>query len=432
MRRASEIILATAPPVIVVLSATAGTTDGLLTALHLAAEGKIDAAQKKLSGLKESHLTLVEDLGISSDLPLISDIEQVFAEVNSIIKGIYYLREKTPRAVDAVVSNGEILSSKILFAHLSGLSDVVTWLDIRQVMRTNDNFGAAQPLLPEIEKLVLAKLLPLLKSSKLIITQGFIGATAEGLTTTLGRGGSDYSAAILGNVTHAEVIEIWTDVSGVMTADPRVVPAAFPQPHLSFKEAAELAYFGAKVLHPSTILPAMQKNIPVQVRNTHQPREAGTTITSKPKVTGEVKAITFRKNITMITVESTRMLLAYGFLEKIFDVFAKYQVSVDLISTSEISVSLTLDNKTSLKPILKELKEFSTVSYKTNQAILSLIGEEIKNSPQFLWRTFGALKNIPVEMITFGASNVNLSLVMEQSHIENCVRELHREFFEKD
>jgi aspartate kinase len=229
---------------------------------------------------------------------------------------------------------------------------------------------------------------------------------------------------------NAEVIEIWTDVSGIKTADPRVVPTAYTQKDMSFKEAAELAYFGAKVLHPSTLLPAMGKNIPVLVKNTMAPEDLGTTITSQSVRPGIIKALAFRKDIVVMTIESTRMLMAYGFLEKIFDVFARYKIAVDLISTSEISVSLTIDKSQYDPAIVKELSSFARVNVSDQQSIISLVGENIKAYPNFLKKTFQAVDSTKVEMISFGASNVNLSIVTAQSYTNEAVLQLHKIFFE--
>jgi aspartate kinase len=272
----------------------------------------------------------------------------------------------------------------------------------------------------------------MLKKNKFVVTQGFIGKTEDGLTTTLGRGGSDYTAALLGNCLNAGYIEIWTDVDGVMTADPTRIPKAYSQRDLSFKEAAELSYFGAKVLHPSTIIPAMEKNIPVMIKNTMNPSDAGTTITHESKSPGKVKSVAIKKHITTVTIESSRMLLAYGFLERIFDVFARHELSVDLVTTSEISVSCTLDSRHHLDEVLNELKTFATVRSSENMAIVSLIGEEIKGCPEFLNRAFASTVGIPVEMISFGASNVNLSLVVQDDDADKLMASLHKTFFESE
>jgi aspartate kinase len=298
------------------------------------------------------------------------------------------------------------------------------------VLKTDGQFGSAIPNRELLMQLSEEKIRPQLKQNMVIVTQGFLRSTKDGLTTTLGRGGSDYTAALLGFALDADTIEIWTDVSGVMTADPRIVSNVFTQKDLSFKEAAELAYFGAKVLHPSTMLPAMDKKIPVIVKNTLHPHESGTTITPESKRPGICKAIAFRKEIMILTVESSRMLMAYGFLERIFEVFARNKISVDLISTSEISVSLTIDNSQFKPEIVDELCQFSKAKITQNMAIVAIVGENIKTSKDFLSKVFKSLNHIPIEMITFGASNVNLSVVVPQDQVEKSVKQLHSAFFE--
>jgi len=417
-------------PTVVVLSATAGTTDSLISLVTLSAEGQLDEALKVEDMLNTKHFAILKELGLEEDTQLIQSINAIFSKLNVFINGVYYLRESTNRVKDAVVSCGELLSTYILSSYLKRLYRETVWFDIRNVLKTDNQFGAASPDIVSTQKNCKKKMEPLLNQNRFIITQGFIGSTANGLTTTLGRGGSDYTAALLGNVLEAEAIEIWTEVNGVMTADPHSVPQAFSQRDLSFKEAAELSYFGAKVLHPSMILPAMEKNIPVLVKNTMNPEDPGTMITHDSQRPGQVKAIAFRKNITTVTIESSRMLLAYGFLERIFEVFARYRVSVDLVSTSEISVSLTLDTTHHLDPILSELKSFSLVKVSEKMAIVSLVGEDIKNSPEFLRKAFQALDGLPIEMISFGASNVNLSVVIPENHLKAAVTALHKALFE--
>ncbi len=296
---------------------------------------------------------------------------------------------------------------------------------------TDDNFLNAAPDLKAIRGNCRKLLAPELREAKFVVTQGFIGATTNGLTTVLGRGGSDYTAAILGFALDADGVEIWTDVPGVMTADPRIVPSAYSLRELSFTEAAELSFFGARVLHPSTLLPAMEKNIPVQVKNTLNATDPGTLITRQPAHPGRVKAIAFRRHINVVTVESTRMLLAFGFLEKMFEIFARYRIPVDLISTSEISVSLTVGETERLSDIAGELRKFSTVTIKERMASISLVGDSIKQEPAFLKTVFNALDRVNLEMITFGASNNNLSFVTPEAVLENVVLQLHQALFEK-
>ena len=430
MEKVAAILSGYAPPVIVVLSATGGTTDSLLQCVKLASEGEMDKVNILKKTLEEKHSDMVRELGLEDNQNLVKKLGDYYSKLEVLLIGIFYLREITPRVSDAVVAHGELISTTVFAAYLESLKKKSAWFDVRRVMRTNDQFGAAVPDKPQLAKLCKKHILPLLKESNIIVSQGFLGSTDNELTTTLGRGGSDYTAALLGNALDTEAIEIWTDVSGVMTADPRLVKSVFTQNDLSFQEAAELAYFGAKVLHPSTILPAIEKNIPVIVKNTLEPENAGTRITFESKRPGVCKAIAALDKIMILTVESSRMLLAYGFLERIFDVFARHKVSVDLISTSEISVSLTINRDQFTRKIVDELSEFSRVKTSENMAIIALVGDNIKASRNFLKRVFTVLDGIPIEMITFGTSNVNLSLVVPESHLRNSIEKLHQEFFE--
>jgi aspartate kinase len=431
MRHVAKILSDYPSPTIVVLSATAGTTDSLIQLVSLAVDGQLDEFSKMKKALEKKHFSIVDELGLKTDGSLRQVVQDIFRKMSVLLDGIYLLRESTDRVKDAIVSSGELLSTHVFSGYLKTMYPDTVWFDIRNVMKTDDQFGSAHPDIPSTHKNCDKEIKPLLSQCHFFVTQGFLGSTPDGLTTTLGRGGSDYTATLLGNMLNAESIEIWTDIDGVMTADPHLVSEAYTQRDLSFREAAELSYFGAKVLHPSTIMPAMKKNLPVQVKNTMNPKDPGTIIVQESQRSGQPKSIAFRKNITAVTVESSRMLLAYGFLERIFDVFARYQVSVDLVSTSEISVSLTLDKTQHLDTIVNELKDFSSVRVTDHMVIVSVVGENIKNSPNFLKRAFIAMDEIPIEMISFGASNVNLSFVVPEAYLEIVVKKLHQEFFGK-
>ncbi len=429
-REVAEIVRGYPRPALVVLSATEGTTNALLKMISLAAAGRKKQYTELRRETEKRHREIIRDLGLETDTALGKEIDSHFFKLEILLKGIYYLQEASPRARDAVTARGELLSTLIFAGHLNQLKVENHWLDVRKIMITDNQFGKAVPQIKEIRKRALREILPL-QAEGVVITQGFIGSTRGKLTTTLGRGGSDFSAALLGSVMNAEAIEIWTDVSGIMTADPRVIPQAFTQRDLSFKEAAELAYFGARVLHPDTITPAVEKKIPVLVKNTRDPGDPGTTITSHCLRPGVIKAIAFRKDIIVLTIESTRMLLAYGFLERIFDVFARHKISVDLVSTSEISVSLTIDKGQFAEEMVKELREFSRVKISRQMGIISLVSENIRESRDFLKKLFDVLETSQVEMISFGASNVNLSIVTHESLLMETVTKLHRSFFEK-
>ncbi len=298
-------------------------------------------------------------------------------------------------------------------------------------MITDDQFTAATPLFDRIAQETTTRVLPLIQSGKIVVTQGFVGSTAKGITTTLGRGGSDYSAAIIGAALGAEEIQIWTDVDGVLTADPRIAPAAKKLKVISFREASELAYFGAKVLHPSTILPAVEKNIPVIVLNSKRPQSTGTRIVANPpKSNAAVKSIASKKGITVINIQSSRMLMAYGFLASIFSVFQKHKTAVDLVSTSEVAVSLTIDNTSRLEQIVADLRGFAEVAVLENKAIVCVVGEQMRSTAGIADRVFRALNDIPVVMISQGASEINMSIVIDEDAVTQAVQQLHKEFFE--
>jgi aspartate kinase len=264
---------------------------------------------------------------------------------------------------------------------------------------------------------------------KLIIIQGFIASTQDDITTTLGRGGSDYTATIIGAALDAEEVQIWSDVSGIMTSDPRMVKKALTIPQISYKEAAELAYFGARVIHPSTIQPAIDKKITVIIKNTGQPQDPGTSIVPDIPERG-LKAIASKVDITLINVTSSRMLLAYGFLRSIFHIFDKYKTSVDLVSTSEVSVSMTIDNPVMLDMIKADLENIGIVSIEPSMSIICLVGQELWKDSHFITRVFRVLKSIPIRMISLGSSDTNLSLVVSSAHADDTVKRLHQEFFD--
>lgn len=420
---------------IVVASAMAQITDTLIEAAQLARERNETQAQKLIEEVvqkrhQEAITQLIHD---GSRRKSVQDsVEKYLNEIGALVHGLAILGELSPRSLDAVVSYGERLSTLILWAAMQEQGLKTELVDVRQVIITDDNFTKAIPIMDVTEAHAQEILTPVVEKGVVPITQGFIGSTREGVTTTLGRGGSDYSAALIGALLNAEVIEIWTDVDGILTADPKLVPQARLLEAVTFQEASELAYFGAKVLHPSTILPAVEKEIPVHVYNTKRPESPGTSIVSREKGKGHgghAKSIAYKKGITIINVYSTRMLLAHGFLKSIFDVFDKYQTSVDLLSTSEVNVSLTIDDTHHLGQIVDELKKFSTVTVEGNKAIICLVGEQMRYTPGIAARVFNAIPEVNVNMISQGASEINLSFIINETDVSTVVRKLHDEFF---
>jgi len=418
---------------LVVLSAIAGATNTLLDAAQLAVEGKLEAAHASLHALLERHVVALENVieERSTIQELILELRRRFDELKNLCQGIAILGELTNRSLDAIASVGERLSSLILARAMQERGLPVDLVDARTFIITDDHFASAAPLFDRIDEKSKAILSPRIRTGKLVVTQGFIGSTESGVTTTLGRGGSDYTAAIVGAALDAEEIQIWTDVDGVLTADPRIVPSARKLKVISFREASELAYFGAKVLHPSTILPAVKKEIPVIVLNSKRPGLSGTRIVAAPpKSNAAVKSIASKKEITVINIQSGRMLMAYGFLESIFSVFSKHKTPVDLVSTSEVAVSVTIDATNRLDQIVRELEKFADVNVFGQKAILCIVGEQMHSTVGIADRIFRALGEINCMMISQGASEINMSLVIEEAQIHEAVRRLHREFFE--
>ena len=325
---------------------------------------------------------------------------------------------------------GERLSSVIVVAALEAKGVSAALVDSREFIVTDEHFNSAAPLMRETALKAESALRPAIDSGRVPVAQGFIGATADGFTTTLGRGGSDYSAAIIGAALGAEAIEIWTDVDGLMTADPRVVPEAKRIRMVSFGEAAELSYFGAKVLHPSTVLPAVERRIPVYIFNTHNPASEGTIIVAEPRPSANlIKSIAFKRGVTIVNITSTRMLMAHGFLRTIFEVFDKHETSVDVVTTSEVSVSITLDNADRIDAIKRDFQGIGEVSIERHKAIVCVVGNDLKFTPGVAARVFGAVASSNVNMISQGASEINLTFVIDESEVERVVRLLHDEFF---
>ncbi len=400
----------------IVLSAIGGVTDLLIEATNRAAEGKVD-----ISAIKKKHLEIVNELGIDTS---------VFAELDefeTLIRS--YSGEVNRMQMDEAVSFGERICTKIMAAYLikEGVpAKAINAYDIG--MATDGQHGNATLLDSSYTNLKNQ----LSSISELAIITGFIAKSPQGKITTFDRGGSDYTAAIIGAAIGAKEIQIWTDVTGVMSADPRIVSNAHTISEMSFDEAAELSYFGAKVLHPKTILPAVEHDIPVIVLNTLDPTVMGTRIVNKSEESKEiVKAISGKKGITVVNVSTSRMIAAPGFLADLFGVFAKHQISVDMLATSEVSVSLTVDNAEQLIPIMDELKALGDVTVAPNHAIIIVVGEGFKKQIGKAAPIFEVLaqNEIHVEMISQGASEINIGFVVEEDNAEKAVKVLHKHYF---
>jgi len=402
----------------VVVSALGGATNGLLEAGNLAANGEIRAAMAIADRLEQRHSELLPSTA------------EHFVRLRELLKALGAIGEFSLRTQDLIAAYGEVVSSLIFTDRVKRLGYDAVHVDARQCMITDDRFGKASPL----KDLTTARLeeiaRPSLNSGRVVVMGGYIGATKLGMTTTLGRGGSDYSAAIAGAALNAEEIQIWTDVDGLMTADPRIVAEAWKVKEISFDEASELAYFGARVLHPLTLLPAVEQNIPVYILNSRKPKGTGTRITRQARPCRNlIKSIACKRGITIVTVSSSRMLMAYGFLKALFEVFDRHHTSVDMVATSEVSVSLTLDNVSWLDAIVEDLKSLGDVEVATNMALICLVGNNLKYTPGVARRAFGSIADINILMVSHGASNINFSFIVDQNDADSAIQKLHADFF---
>ncbi|HUR19491.1 MAG TPA: aspartate kinase, partial [Vicinamibacterales bacterium] len=331
---------------------------------------------------------------------------------------------------DAIAAVGELASSRIVAAALKSHGLAAEWVDARKVMVTTAEHTAAPPLMEETEARMNAELVPLLARRIIPVLGGFVGATADGVTTTLGRGGSDYSAAIVGSCLGASEIQIWTDVDGMLTADPRLVPTAQVVPELSFDEASELAFFGAKVLHPATIVPAMASNIPVRILNSRRAEVRGTLITAKRPVTSSpLTAVATKRNVTVVDITSTRMLMVHGFLHKLFAVFEQHATSVDVVTTSEVSVSVTVDDVRRLPRILEDLQSFAEVQSSSDLAVLCVVGQGIQGDATFVGRLLEAIGPVPIRMLSQASQRRNITIVIPDTDLPGVLARVHEEFF---
>jgi aspartate kinase len=330
-----------------------------------------------------------------------------------------------------VVSYGERISSRIVAAAFAERGIDAAHVDARNVVVTDSQFQKAVPNDALIEKRAAEHLRPLIEQGKVPVMGGFVASNEEGITTTLGRGGSDFTGALVGGALTAGAIEIWTDVDGIMTSDPRVCPDALRVKVISFEEAAELAYFGAKVLHPATILPAVKKNIPVLVLNSKNPTNEGTRIISvAPHCKSPFKSIAVKKKLSIIDLVASRMLMTHGYLKEIFTIFDKHKCPVDMVSTSEVSVSLTVDSNEKLPAIAAELGQLADVKYEGKKALVCMVGEDIRGQQGIAAQVFAAIRHINVRMISQGASEINMSFMIEEDDADEAVRSLHAAFFQ--
>ncbi|WPU22830.1 lysine-sensitive aspartokinase 3 [Cedecea neteri] len=430
MNRSADVVLADSHVRVVVLSASAGVTN-LLVAL---AEG-LEATERfvKLDAIRKIQYNIVERL---------ANPDVIREEIDRLLENITTLAEAASLATstaltDELVSHGELMSTLLFVEILRERQVEAQWFDIRKVMRTNDRFGRAEPDIAALAELASLQMLPRLAES-LVITQGFIGSDEKGRTTTLGRGGSDYTAALLGEALNAARVDIWTDVPGIYTTDPRMVPAAKRIDRIAFEEAAEMATFGAKVLHPATLLPAVRCDIPVFVGSSKDPAAGGTLVCKKTENPPLFRALAVRRKQTLLTLHSLHMLHSRGFLAEVFSILARHNISVDLITTSEVSVALTMDTTGSTSTgdsllttaLLTELSSLCRVEVEENLALVAIIGNKLSQACGVGKEVFGVLDPFNIRMICYGASSYNLCFLVPGDDAEQVVQKLHRNLFE--
>ncbi len=409
---------------VVVLSALSGTTNSLLEIGEAIKNSKIDNAIEIIDSLKSHYQSFISALYKTSNglLKGSTIIEKEF----DFIKSLAAISPFTLKQEKELVAQGELLSTEIFYTYLEEQGDSAVLIPALDFMRIDaDNEPEFKLIEEKLNQLLLGQ-----DNKKIIITQGFICRNPRGEVDNLKRGGSDYTASLIGGAINAEEIQIWTDIDGMHNNDPRIVKGTFPVRELSFEEAAELAYFGAKILHPSTITPAKMKGVPVRLKNTMEPTAAGTLITSKVNHVSEITAIAAKDNITAIYIHSTRMLNAYGFLRKVFEVFEKYKTPVDMITTSEVSVAVTIDNDENLDKITEELNLIAEVEpHDFNQSIICIVGNFMADKAGIALRVMKALKDIPVRMIVYGASEHNMSILVDTKDKNNALNALNAGLF---
>ena len=442
---------------VVVVSAMTKVTDALLNAFEIAKKSEFAEAFASLEPHFERHIEVARHFLRSEDTPVLiggssaesalerrngvhedksvlapfmGELEFARSELSDLLMRVS--RRSLPLSMlkDAIVSYGEQLSSRLLAEVLKAKGINARQVDSRRLIVTDDEYGAAQPIWDETENLIKLELKPLIAAGEVPVMGGFIAASRGGETTTLGRGGSDYSAALVAAALRASELQIWTDVTGVMTCDPRICGDARTIPVLSYEEAAELAYFGAKVLHPKTIKPAVDNAIPVRVCNTFEPDSVGTMVLDESgEAPNKIKSIAHKKNITILRITSARMLGAYGFMSAVFQVFDRHRTVIDVISTSEVSVALTLDDTGDLDALVVDLQRLGDVEIERGYAVICVVGEGLRASTGLASKIFSTINDVNIALVSHGASSVNLTFVVREDVVADVIKKLHREFF---
>jgi aspartate kinase len=415
---------------VVVVSALARVTDSLLALAHQCGSGDGAALDSSVAALLERHERIARELpGCSAALdPIAADAEELRREVIAARD-----RKLSPAELDAVAGRGELWSSRLVAAAMAGAGLDADWVDIRPILVTDGRFGRATPHTQVLNKRALDHIKPLAEAGRIPVTQGFIGATATGVATTLGRGGSDFTAALLGAALGAERVEIWTDVDGLMTADPRIVPSARTLSAASYDEAAELATFGARILHPATALPLVRAGIPIVILNSRHPERPGTTIGPQAELErmgdSPIRSISWKQSITVVNIRAPRMLGTYGFLRALFEVFERHETVVDVLASGEVSISITIEDRSRLDQIVRDLSDLGEVWIEEHRAIVAIVGVGLRHTPGLAGRVFNAVWPANVEIISQGASAINMTFVVREEDGPDVVRRLHQEFF---
>jgi len=417
-------------PLVIVVSAMSYVTGALRASVRQAASGDAVAGAQMLDEHFERHTNIARAL-LTTESPIVeAAIASARLESAELLRSVAAQLRPLSLLQDAIISYGELLSAMLLAAVLREAGLPARYVDARRCIITDESYGCAAPLVEETAHQTCAELLPLLEAVKIPVLGGFIASSKSGETTTLGPNSSDYTAALVGAALSALEIQIWTDVTGVLTADPRVVNTARTIPHLSYAEAVELAYSGAKVLHPMTIQSAREQNIPVRICNSRLPQEAGTLVCAETEISPRtIKAIAHKTGVTIVQVTSARMRGAHGFMRSLFEIFDRHRTSVDIVTTSEVSVSLSLDDASALPAILTELRQLGTVEVENNRASICIIGKGLRGTPGIAACVFDTIRDINITLISQGASSINLTFVIDQAHICEAVARLHESFF---
>ena len=413
---------------VVVVSAMSGVTNMLLALAEQASRGQLIGALRAVEQLRERHLEAADELLPKADADVPGELSVMFDELAHLAEALSVLGHLTPRSLDAIAAHGERASSLLVAAAFRHREMPATHVDARDIVITDDAFTRAEPLPDRIADATRRVLLPMLRRDEIPVLGGYIGATKTGLTTTLGRGGSDYSASLIGAALRAEAIEIWTDVDGMLTGDPKVVNGARTIDEIRFDEASELATFGAKVLHPNTIAPAVKLGIPVFVLNSYRPEGTGTRITfDAPR--RAIRAVAGKRGITLVKVRTPRMLLTHGFLRQFFEIFERNGISVDVVATSEVSISVTIDDDAHVDRLLVDLRALGDVSIERHRGVVAIVGAALSEDAASMAKAINALHGMSLQMLALSATGINLTIIVQADEVEEAMRRLHDAFF---